>query len=171
MNKARRRLSAGNALAEFPIAIGIFLLLMLLPLADLAVIYMGTNAVYSAARIATVQAAKQSDKTTVQNVAQQTAGSASTGAVSIKAQDVKVEYLQVPIAPDDQGNTKPPEPAQSPADTTKYIYQIKITIVGSVSPLVSLSKDMFGSVPGLTVPLTVTATSVSQLENPVGVLG
>jgi hypothetical protein len=168
-----------SAIAEFPVAMGIFLLVIFFPLLDLATIYMGVQAVHSAARVAAVQGAKQNTYQQMQSVAQGTANSASNNNVSIG--NVVVTFYRTQFAPDptaDPPQTTMPanatpqviDPSQGGVEvnTYAYIYQVQVTATGSVSGLVMMSPDVFGKVPGLTVPIPVTATSTATLEYPKG---
>ncbi len=174
------RLCWGNSSAEFPIVIFIFLAIILFPLIDLATLFMGSNVVYGAARVAVVKAARapsfQNDVVTdagttlsAVNQAKQIASSCSTGGVRIRPEDVEVIVLTVPIAGGSPAKLVPS--ADTPIDTNANVYQIQVTVVGRVSPLVTLSSDIFGNVPGLTGPLVVTARSTATFENPGGLTG
>ncbi len=172
--------SWGNSTVEFPIVVLIFLVIILFPLIDLGTLFLGSNAVYSAARVAAVKAARapsfQNDVVTESgtvlsaiNQARQVAASCSTGGVKIDPNEVEVSVLTVPLAGGAPEKLVPT--SDTPIDTTANIYQIQVTVIGRVSPLVTLSSSLFGNVPGLTGPLVVTAKSTATFEHPGGLTG
>jgi hypothetical protein len=175
---------------EFPVVLGLFLLLVFFPLLDLGVLFLGSSSVSSAARIATVDAGKApsfiTDTVTTTgtppnttstthlsafHIAQKVAAAAATNGVAIDPiASGSVVLLEVPIVPNDQG-AQPATVYRSPPtkiDTVNNTYQVQVTVTGHVSPLVTLGSNIFGVVPGLTAPLTVTQTSTSTVEGPTG---
>lgn len=174
--KTTGRREHGNFISEFPAVLFIFLLAVLFPLIDLAVLFFGVSSVHSACRTATIAAARAQTfstnssptKLSAVNTAKKIASESSTGGVSILPSDVQVAVLQVPVL-GGQAQQISPSPDLT-VDTSQFNYQLRVTVTGRVSPLVLLSKDIFGSVPGLTVPLVVTATTTSNFENANGLL-
>jgi len=164
---------------EFPVALLILLVVLFFPLLDLGSLFMGANSVFTAARVAAVEAARaptfqnnvtsgtgQSATTTLSavNRAQNVASGLSTGGVKISSSDVHVSILQVPFGGGASTTITPPVTI----DTTQNIYQIQVTVTGKVSPLATLSPSLLGNIPGVTGPLVVTASSAAQVENPQG---
>jgi Flp pilus assembly protein TadG len=172
----KRRGQKGNFISEFPAAIFIFLLAVLFPLIDLAVLFFGVSSVHSACRTATVAAARAQSfssntsptKLSAVNLAKKIASESSTGGVSILPSDVQIKAFQVPIL-GGQAQEIVPSPNLI-ISTNDFTYQIRVTVTGRVSPLVMLSSSLFGQVQGLTIPMVVTATSTSNFENVNGLL-
>lgn len=167
---------------EMPVAIFILLIAVAFPLWDLATLGIGTSAVHSACRVAAVAAAKEpgfnNDVTvngqtylSVIKTAKQVASGLSTSGVSMPESNITVSAWQIPLALDpNSGAAQPPQPFAAPVDLAKYIYQIKVNVTGSVQPLITLDKKLFGDVPGLTGPLVVNAQSMAIYETPKGLL-
>jgi hypothetical protein len=177
MLMSKKRTARGSALIETPLAISLFLLVILFPLIDLGTLFFGASSVHTAASVAVVEASRAlqfandsqvNGKPALSAVhrAQQKATELATGNVSISADDVTVQVIQIPI---DGGtpSTITPGPAFNP-DTGSNLYQLQVSVIGRVRPLVMLSEKIFGQVPGLTVPLDVRAASTARYENPSG---
>lgn len=171
------RQRVGSSIAEFPVVIFVFLLVLIFPLIDLVTLFMGVSSVHSACRNAAVEGARAPSFATnvsptrlsATNQAKSIASGLSTQGVSITPDDVQVRALRVRIA---DGRSQPITPSPDLAiDTTQNIYQIEVTVTGRVTPLVMLSSTLFGNVPGLTQPLVVTTTSTATFENPDGLTG
>jgi hypothetical protein len=178
--KIRGRSHRGTSVAEFPVVLGIFLLAVFFPLLDLATIFFGSSSVFSAARVAAVEASRaptfRNDSTingqrklSAIHMAEAKAVEMGTGGVEINASDVAVSVLQVPL--NEEGTTATINPtAEFVPDTSANIYQIQVAVSGRVSPMIMLS-SFFGHIPGLTEPLVVRAVSTATCEKPDGLAG
>ncbi len=164
--------TSGSATSELPVALLVFLLVALFPLIDMATLFMGSNSVVGCARAAVVAAARAQTFTTdaspeqpsAINIARRVANSYTTGGVTIT--DVKVTVTALPIQGGDPVQITPsPSLAVNPSAN---IYQINVTVTGSVTPIVILSGEIFGKVPGLTAPMIVTSSSSANFENTAG---
>jgi hypothetical protein len=54
------------------------------------------------------------------------------------------------------------------ADTSANSYNIEVVLTGQISPLIPCPKSFFGTIPGLTAPITAVARSSMFAENPQG---
>ena len=155
--------------------LSVLFLLLFLPLLDLAVICMKVTFVHSAARNAARVAGRSNsfnnsiDSPSASGVAKgmvEASRSASLSGVEIDPTDVKVSIVGSPLDP------KLPAIYQSQplkeVDSKKYLYQIEVEVKGRVTPLVTLSKEMFGSVPGLTESIPIVACYREMAEHPSG---
>ena len=62
----------------------------------------------------------------------------------------------------------PNAPLNSPADPTVNLYQLRVDVAGQIQPVISLSSDIFGNIPGLTGPIPVKMSMMRVFENPQG---
>jgi Flp pilus assembly protein TadG len=163
----RTRNDWGSNAVEFPVALFIFLIVMVFPLIDLASLFVGASAVVNAARVAASQAARQPDYTSAENKAMDVASGLSTNGTKITPDHVDVVFLRTALDGSGAETLAPPvEPDK--VDRTKYIYQIQVTVTGRVTPLVVLSTSLLGEIKGVTVPLVITTGSTATFENPKG---
>ena len=178
---AGRRISSRNALAssiaELPVAIFIMFLILLMPLIDLATIAFRTsfihsachNAVHSAARAKTFKENGDKGELSSINIAKRDALATKENGlagVDFADKDITITIIGTPTK-----TTKSPIRTDSPLTSVEqkdYLYQIEVQVSGTVEPLVTLSSDFFGKVPGLTVPFPVTATYRQFSEHPAG---
>jgi hypothetical protein len=147
---------------------------ILFPLIAMATLAFGVSSIHNAARIAAVDAARAptfvsgGDQSAI-SVAKRLAASQATGGVSISEDDVVVTAQKVRLLDAEQAEPQQitPLPTSEEIDKSQYLYQVKVTVTGRVRPLVTVT-NIFGTVPGLTEPLTVTATSTATYEDPLG---
>jgi len=53
-------------------------------------------------------------------------------------------------------------------DPTVNLYQLRVDVTGQIQPILCLSSQMFGSIPGLTMPFAAKLSMVRVIENPHG---
>lgn len=172
-----KRKEKGSSIAELPVAITILFLALLFPMLDLGTIALRTATVFAAARNAAHHAGRAksfmingddgdlSARNTAVNWSLATCGSGLAG-TDIKDNDVQLYIIGTPY---DQKNAplrsaKPLNEVQ----TDKYLYQIEAQVTGRVTPLVVLSKGLLGDIPGITGPLTISASFREFCEHPDG---
>lgn len=183
-------------MVEMPVALTVFFIFLAFPLIDLATIALRTatvylavyNAAHDAARAATFQGPAPTNsadppfaKGTAIQIARDKAletKAACLAGTDFGPDDVKVRIVCSPL-------NKPPDPDrpnQGPkvefvqADNQRlskkidpdFVYSIEVTINAQVQPLFTLSSGLFGNVPGLTVPIPVSATARQFSENSEG---
>ncbi|MBY0546268.1 MAG: hypothetical protein K2W95_03200 [Candidatus Obscuribacterales bacterium] len=171
------RPASGSSLSEIPVVLFVFLIGLLFPMIDLAVIAYRTsylhsaahNAAHSAARAQTFMANGSKGELSAINIAKRDAlatKSNGAGGVNFTDQDVKVTIIGTPIKAG-----KPEIRSTAPLtdiSTKDYMFQIEVTVDGRVEPLVVLSESFFGKVQGLTVPIQLQSTYKEFCEHPSG---
>ncbi len=177
VQEGRGRRQNGGSIAELPVAIFILFLILLMPLIDLATIALRTsfvhsaahNACASAARALTFQANGEKGELSAVNIAKRDALATKANGlagVNFTANDVQIAIVGTPIKVG-----KAPIRTSSPlseVEAKSYLYQVEVSVNGSVEPLVTLSPNLFGQVPGLTMPFPVQATYRQFSEHPSG---
>jgi hypothetical protein len=165
-----RRGDVGSATVELPICLLILLLLFLFPMLDLAVCGLRSTTVDSvardAARVAGRAASFTSAKTLAVNQAKLTESKSMAG-TAIDTAHIVVTVIATPVAGGAATRSTSPI-ASAGIDATAYVYQIEVDVPATVQPLVTLSAKVFGSVPGLTVPMKIHAVSREFVEHPLG---
>ena len=167
----------GSSLSEIPVVLFFFLICLLFPMIDLAVIAYRTsyihsaahNAAHSAARAQTFKENGDKGELSAINIAKRDALATKTqgaGGVNFSENDVKVTIIGTPIKVG-----KPAIRSTAPLvdiSTKDYMFQLEVTVNGEVEPLVVLSENFFGKVPGLTVPMPLQSTYKEFCEHPAG---
>lgn len=166
-----------GSIAELPVAIFILFMILLLPLIDLSVIAFRTsfihsacqNAVHAAARAKTFKENSSTGELSSVNIAKRDAlATKSNGlaGVNFSDSDIKVFIVGTPTK-----QNKPPVRTEQPVAEVyqkDYLYQVEVSVSGTVDPLITLSDNLFGQVPGLTMPFPVQATYRQFSEHPSG---
>ncbi len=162
----------GEVLIDGPITIAILFVFVMLPCADLATLGMrhvflsaaARNAVHVASKAKTFQTSLQKPSATV--TAEQIAKSTAAGFSGIDIEKVETYILATNL--DTQQTVRYSGPLPTPADTSSYVYNIETVLTAKVNPLLTLNKDILGSVPGLTVPMNGKATAQEYCEHTQG---
>jgi hypothetical protein len=168
------REQAGALVAELPIAMWVLFLGLAIPLADLATIGLRSTFVVAAAHDAAHAAARcksfQTDVDTSHPSAQTTAQSvASNVLTSFKFSSNYTVTTQIVVTNISTGKvTRQTTPLLAPADTNSAVYDIEVVVSAQVDPLVTYSSSMFGKVPGLSAPMTMSCGSREFAEFPQG---
>lgn len=173
---ARSRKESGALLAEAPVAIwlaliGLFFPLLCLCSCLLRFAFLETaahQAAYDAALSKTFSTDVSSTDLSAVSMAVQTGRAVATSFTGISVQNISTRIIQSDSQTSAQVVYTSKLPA--PANTSRYIYLIETTIVGSIDPLVNCQGGLFknASIPGLTAPMVVQATSRKIAENPQG---
>ncbi len=171
------RLGRASSVVELPVGICILFLFLLLPMIDLATIATRASFIHSACHDAAHGASRAKSykingsggELSAVNIARRNAlltKAHGLAGVNFADSDVHVFIIGTPIK-----LGKPPirqEDKLDSSDTKSYLYQVEVSISGTVDPLAMLSAQLFGSVPGLTVPMPVQATYREFSEHPSG---
>lgn len=175
-NVGRKLRGIKGSTIDLVCTLSVLFLLLFLPLLDLAVICMKVTFVHAAARNAARVAGRANsfdafidNNPSASSLAKEIVAatkSASLSGVDIEPSDVKVSIIGAPLDP----ALLPIYQSQplKEVDSKKYLYQVEVEVKGRVTPLVSLSKELFGSVPGLTEPIPVVACYREMAEHPSG---
>jgi hypothetical protein len=175
------RRASGNVVAEFPAALFLFLIFLLFPLIDLATITLRATTVYvaafSAARAAGRAETFESDtfggKLSAINIArQEVVRTKQAGAlgVTMSNPDVHVSIVGSPLQ-ESLPAIRQQQKLSPNVSISDYLFQVEVTVVGRVEPLVKLNAGLFGNVPGLSAPLIITASFREFCEHPGGLTG
>ncbi|MBX9722196.1 MAG: hypothetical protein K2X81_12425 [Candidatus Obscuribacterales bacterium] len=188
MAKILRASKRGATLVETPVALTIFFFFLLFPLIDLSTIALRCASAYSSATNAAHRAALAPsflNNTTVADssgastvklsavnsavLAARETKSAGLAGTDFDDSDVSVKIVGVPLKPSSGiapvlGNNRQPLTEINP----DYVYQIEVSIATKIQPLFLLSPQIFGEVPGLTVPLPLNVTSQQVCEDTSG---
>ena len=167
MKSHRERRRNGTSLAEVPINLWVFVFFLLMPFIDLVTLGYRATFAYFGVRDATHKASLQPNFT--QAMAQANAvlnsdASAWTG-ISYSATNVYVVQVDATGAEIQGGaNSLWPTPTVS-AD----VYLIRVSTSASCAPLMNMNGVAnWGSVPGITAPITLLFTYQVAAENPQG---
>ena len=164
-----RRAARGSAAIELPICILVLFIIFFFPMLDLAMCAVRAQTIYSCARDAARVAARASTFTQAKARAMaqviQTSNASLTGA-KITVSNVSVNVVGIPV--NNSVSTVRQSAPLAVVDKNNYIYQIEVNVPGAVDPLVMLSSNLFGSIPGISAPMPVSASSREFAEHPNG---
>lgn len=168
--RSTNRNKRGSYIADFGPALFILVISVFFPLTNLVSITMRTalvnNAVQqtaaAAARAKTFNASISSTDLSAQAQASSTFSSLASNIGGFTTSNVQTSIIITNIA--SGTSTVQTTKLASPADTNVNVYAIRVTVTGTVSPLVSCSSSHFGSIPGLTTPFSFTSTASSFSE-------
>lgn len=175
--KALRRTKSGMCTVDLVAALFVFILLLLLPLIDLATIALrvtfvhmaARNAARSAGRASTYEADSKEGEPSAKRIATSMAlasRDAGLAGVEINPGNVMVSIIGSPLKT--TVNPIRQTTVLKSVELHDYLYQVEVKVSGQVQPLVIMSKDMFGSIPGLTTPIPITACYREMCEHPGG---
>ncbi|MBX9567450.1 MAG: hypothetical protein K2X77_01080 [Candidatus Obscuribacterales bacterium] len=171
------RKASGSSIAEIPVALFVLLIVLLFPLLDLGTIALRSATIFEAARNAAHHAGRAKSFLQDGGEGELSAKSAavkwtaltchsSLRGTSIESSDVQATIIGTPF-----DTKKTPVRSASPlpgVEPETYLYQIEVSVTGSVEPLVLLNKDLLGQIPGVTAPLKISATFREFCEHPYG---
>lgn len=161
------RKSSGQSIAELPVAIFFFILVLLLPMADLATFALRATNVFAAARNAAHLAGRSNSfRDAVANARARVLQSngMSLAGVEIKDSDVHVYIVGSPLKAGKDPIRQ--EKALLEADPKSYLYQMEVVVSAKVQPLFTLSPELFGKIPGLTDAFTIQTSNREYCERP-----
>jgi hypothetical protein len=171
----RGRNSSGTSFVEAPVAIWILILGLVMPLIAFATIGLRytffLNAAHQAVHAAAQAKSFQQDfppNLSSQTLAQQTALTCTKAFSGVILNSVTTSIV---ITPAQAGSapTMQSSPLSTPADDTKFLYQIQVQLVGQLSPLIPLPTTVFGfNIPGLTAPYQIQTIAKEVSENTQG---
>lgn len=168
------RLTRGSALVDIPLSLWILMLGLALPLADLATMSLRVVLLQSIARDAAMVASRCktfSKGSLGQSPSAIQAASDVVAARAAKLSGVTVSSVNTCIVITnliDRTSVQQSTPLSQPADTDLYVYSIRTSVVGTVSPLITFDGCLFGMVPGLTGPAKISVSTQTFCEFPQG---
>jgi len=168
------RKSWGHLLIEVAPALWIILLLFTFPLTIFGTLGMRyaflNNAAHLAASLGaqckTFQANVSSTDLSAVNMANQAAEQAVAAFSGISLDQVSTCIVVCPIG--GSTVTRQSTPLTSPANTSLNTYNFEVVLQAQIQPLMNGSSSFFGSIPGLTGPLTTSAKADIFFENTQG---
>lgn len=168
------RRKIGSTLIDTPAALWLLFVLFLVPMIDLATVFLRYTFMVAASRDAAHAAAKaktfRTDISTSERSAINMASSAATATAS-SFREIRVDRVVTQMVITDLSNqavTRRTTPLTAPADTGINLYEIETTVVGQINPLVNFTAGAFPGIPGLSAPVPVSVTSREFFENPQG---
>ncbi len=152
------------------------MILFLVPLLDLATIGLRAMSVCAATRDAALAAGRaqtfqkdlepETGKLSAKNTARrQIERNLANCLGPVHIDRIAVSLVATPLG---EGEAVTQESPIAEPDAQSHVYQIEVTTSGHVQPLLLLSKDLFGDVPGLTTVFPVTFTSREFAEHVAG---
>ena len=163
------RSSAGTSLAELPVNLWIFIFLLLIPFIDFVTMGCRGSLAYFGVRDATLQASLANSYSNAQATANAVLARDAAAWTGIGYSGTNVYAVQV-----DQSGAETQGPANAPWPGTinsADVYLIRVSTSASCSPLVNMAPSgTWGSVPGLTSPITITFTYQVAAESPQGLV-
>lgn len=173
-SKKTYRKNNGSYIADFGPALFILVISVFFPLTNLVSISLRTALVNNA--VQQTAAAASRCKTFTANVSStelssQSLATATFSSLASKIGGFSTTNVQTAIIVTNIGSgvsTVQTTKLSAPADTNVNVYAIRVTATGTVSPLVSCNASLFGSIPGLTTPLTFTSRASSYSESTQG---
>jgi hypothetical protein len=165
---------AGNTIAEFAPTLLLLFVFFSFPMIAFGTIGMRYMFLLNASRLAASSASQcksflinfSSSQPSSVNLANQVATQSVKGFNGVTMNTVTTQIAICPLA--GSTVTRQSTALAKPADTTVNSYNIEVLITGTISPLVQMPKSFFGTVPGLTAPITTSAKSSVYAENPQG---
>jgi len=169
----RRRKPSATTMIEAPIAMWLIFVFLFMPFLIMGSLALRTAFLYSAAKDGVHAAARA--KTYAAGTEQKPAAVAlakiyaeRTGKSFTGVDIVSVETAIVETSLTSGNKTIMPGPLTVPADVSKNLYQLQVTVQANVEPLIRYQLPVFGDVPGLTAPMRLTAVASEMVENPDG---
>lgn len=174
MRSYRRRNAAGSAATvELPFVLFFLFVLILFPIINFSALCVRSYYLYQACHNAALVASKAKSFETSSGTDKSSKDSATIAVNAIVADHpgVAVSSVQTRIVITDlntHAETTRTTKLTTPANTGINAYQIRVTVTGTCEPLVVFNLPIFGSVPGLTGPMTYTMTDQNFAENTQG---
>jgi hypothetical protein len=174
-----RRGCSGASLAEIPAVLYILFICLLIPLIVLATITMRAAFFSSVAKDAAHAASKagifkysspppagsQPDAVTLALTTAKATAQA-LGVVIPSDDSVKTEILANEIANPSNVTVSSDMLPAGTLDPTKFVYSVRVSVTGQIDPLLKFNSGVFGNVPGLTGPVTLSVSGEEMVENP-----
>lgn len=175
----RQRRIKGTTIPEAPLVLWIIIVGFMFPLLLLATIAFRFGLFWNACREATLTAARCSTfqvdpavpvgSMSAVNTANAVANKAVNSFTGITVvPPINVYILSTALATSTTSKGAANTCLAAAADAVNNVYDVQVEMTGQIQPLVTLSSPVFGSIPGLSGPITVTVRSQSGVEIPQG---
>lgn len=168
------RQNSGSALAEFAPTLWLLFVTFLFPLIVFSTIALRYAFFLNAARLAamnasqckTFQANVSSSQLSAVNTANLVATQSCQGFSGVVLTTTVANIVICSLSTSQV--TRQSTPLALAANTSANSYNIEVVLNGQISPLITCPKSFFGSIPGLTAPITTFVRSSMFAENPQG---
>jgi hypothetical protein len=167
------RHQTGSSMLEMPAMLWISIIVMLMPMLSLATITLKSalmnaavqDGVFLAAKAKTFQVGT-SDKPAAMALAEGTVRGNAKKFQGLNVANVETDIIITPVAGGPP--TRSPNKLTTPADTSRFIYQIETIVRGEIQPLFQVNPNIVGSIPGVSAPVLITYSAREMAENPQG---
>lgn len=173
MTHAGKRNQKGS-LVDLGPALWFFLFLLALPLLNLATVALRYTFLLGASRDAAYMAASAKTFQTSLDAADPSASVIAAQRAQANCQSFSgVNYIgtQTDLVITNLNTnaiTTQSTPLSSPADTSNYLYQIKVIVTAKVWPLLPYNDKIMPNIPGLMSPVEYSVPTIEMCENPSG---
>ncbi len=165
----------GSVCAELPLVMLVLFVMIGFPLFDLAAIGLRFAFVKYACEVAARDAAcsptfvsNNFSALSATNTAKRTVEKVCSQFSGITLHQVETTVIGLPMIPQ-----KTPFETTQPltdTDTNTYLYQYRVKVSAEIEPLITYNGNLFGQVPGLTAPLSLTCRMERVCEKPEGLI-
>lgn len=166
------RTRKGSSLLELPCTLFVFLIMLMMPMLNLAT----TTLRCSLMGMAVTEGAHAASKAhsyevgTTEKPAAIILANELVNAAASRFSGLHVDSIQTAIVTTNVASgevTKQPGKLTTPPDSSRYIYQIETNVQAHIDPLFMLT-SVFGAIPGITTPVPMSYSSREIFENPSG---
>ena len=170
--KRQVRTRKGASLLELPCTLFVFLIMLLMPMLNVATAtlrcsLMGmavTEGAHAASKAHSYEAGS-SEKPAAITVANDIINAAAAHFTGLHVDNIQTAIVVTNAASGDV--TRQNGRLMTPPDSSRFIYQIETNVRAHIDPLFLLSNS-FGDIPGVTVPIAMNYSSREMFENPAG---
>lgn len=161
-------------MAELPLTMWFLFILITLPMINLAIVSLRSTFILAAAHDAAHAASRCKTFKTALNGSTPSATEAATQKVTdvvshftgVKVSTVVTKIVVTNV--DSSATTRSTDPLKTTPDTNSNTYSTEVIVTGTVDPLLYYQGDHFGSVPGLSAPITMSCAAQEFCEYPQG---
>jgi hypothetical protein len=173
MNTQKKiRTRKGSSLLELPCTLFVFLIMLMMPMLNLAT----TTLRCSLMGMAVTEGAHTASKAhsyevgTTEKPAAMILANELVNAAASRFSGLHVDSIQTAIVTTNVASgelTKQSGKLTTPPDSSRFIYQIETNVQAHIDPLFMLS-SIFGAIPGITTPVPMSYSAREIFENPSG---
>lgn len=161
-------------MAELPLAIWVLFIAITMPLIDLATISLRSTflvaaaheAAHAASRAKSFRTPVDGNSPSAENMAASTVAESAGKFSEVSVSSVVTSIVITNIATETTESQT--TPLTQPADTNNNTYTIRVVVTGRVNPLFTFNNSLFGHIPGLTGPITLSSAAEVLCEYPQG---
>ena len=171
----QRYRATGTAMAEFPVMLWFLLVIILFPMINLSTVCLRSYFLYQACHNAAVAASKATSFETsfAPNVSSKDSANQIATEIAAKWSGVHLTSVTTQLVTTDintlvetVSNTRLALPPNVAANN----YHVRVTVTGTVDPLLIFNLGILGGIPGLTSPIALTMNDQNFVENTQGLV-